>query len=90
MKQAVDFQQIFAKFSSKEIDLLLVEGFKHEKLPKIQLHRKGIEKPLPELDEWTIATATDYPLERENDLNINDIDKISQFVQEWLKEEIAK
>ena len=88
--QAVDFQQIFAKFSSKEIDLLLVEGFKHEKLPKIQLHRKGIEKPLPELDEWTIATATDYPLERENLLNINDIDEISQFVQEWLKETVGK
>ena len=82
-EQAVDFQQIIANF--KDVDLVLVEGFKHEALPKIQLHRKEVKKPLPELDEWTIATATDYPLERENRLNINNVDEVAEFVKTWLK-----
>lgn len=81
--QAVDFQEMLAHFPN--VDLVLVEGFKHETLPKIQLHRQGIEKPLPELDEWTIATATDYPIERENLLDINNEEEVAEFVKEWLK-----
>lgn len=83
--QAVDFQQLIAKFDRKTVDLILVEGFKHESIAKIQLHRQAIEKPLPELDQWTIATATDYPLERENRLDINDIEQIVDFIRQWLK-----
>lgn len=83
--QAVDFQQLIAKFDPETVDLILVEGFKHEPITKIQLHRQAIEKPLPELDEWTIATATDYPLARANRLDINDIDKIADFIRQWLK-----
>ena len=83
--QAVDFQQLIAKFDPKAVDLILVEGFKHEPIAKIQLHRQAIEKPLPELDEWTIATATDYPLTRENRLDINDVEQIADFIQQWLK-----
>lgn len=84
-KQAVEFSQIIAKFDPLAVDLVLVEGFKHELLPKIQLHRKEIEKPLPELDKWTIATATDYPFERENRLDINDVDQIAEFIKGWIR-----
>ncbi|WGE32023.1 molybdenum cofactor guanylyltransferase MobA [Actinobacillus genomosp. 2] len=83
--QAVDFQQLIAKFDPETVDLILVEGFKHEPIAKIQLHRQAIEKPLPELDEWTIATATDYPLARANRLDINNIEQIADFIQQWLK-----
>ena len=83
-EQAVDFQQFIAKF--EHVDLVLVEGFKHEAMAKLQLHRKAIEKPLPELDEWTIATATDYPLERENLLDINNIEQIAEFVKNYVKQ----
>lgn len=83
--QAVDFHQLIETFDWKEVDLILVEGFKHEPIAKIQLHRQAIEKPLPALDQWTIATATDYPLERENWLDINDIEQISRFIYQWLK-----
>ena len=43
-------------------DLILVEGFKHEAFPKIELHRRETGKPLlyPE-DENIIAVATDSP-----------------------------
>ncbi|MFA9500649.1 molybdenum cofactor guanylyltransferase MobA [Mannheimia sp. E30BD] len=84
-KQAVEFSQLIAKFNPQEVDLVFVEGFKHETLPKIQLHRKDIEKPLPELDQWTIATATDYPLERENWLDINDVEQIAEFIRNWIR-----
>lgn len=80
-QQAVDFSEILAYF--RKVDLVLVEGFKHEQLPKIQLHRKDLKKPLPEMDEWTIATATDYPLARKNLLDINDAEQIAQFILDW-------
>lgn len=83
-KQAVEFSQLITKFDPLSVDLVLVEGFKHEQMPKIQLHRKAIEKPLPELDKWTIATATDYPLEGENVLDINNIEQIAEFVRGWV------
>jgi len=45
------------------LDLVLVEGFKPESIPKIELHRPSLGKPLlyPE-DTDIIAVATDAPL----------------------------
>ncbi|MFN3919635.1 MAG: molybdopterin-guanine dinucleotide biosynthesis protein B [Methylohalobius sp.] len=42
------------------LDLILVEGFKHEPIPKIELHRPALGKPLlfPE-DSNIIAVASD-------------------------------
>ena len=79
------FETLVAQFADKGLDLILVEGFKHEQLPKIQLHRKVIEKPLPEVDDFTLATATDYPVERENLLDINNIEQISEFVEGFVR-----
>ncbi|QLB19616.1 molybdenum cofactor guanylyltransferase MobA [Mannheimia granulomatis] len=84
-KQSVEFFQLIAKFDPLAVDLVLMEGFKHEQMPKIQLHRKEIDKPLPELDGWTIATATDYPLDRENVLDINNVEQIAEFINAWLQ-----
>ncbi|WP_373777664.1 molybdenum cofactor guanylyltransferase MobA [Glaesserella sp.] len=78
------FDYLVQQFEGKNLDLVLVEGFKHEALPKIQLHRKAIEKPLPELDDFTLATATDYPLARKNLLDINNIEQIATFIEKYL------
>ena len=45
------------------LDLVLVEGFKPESIPKIELHRRSLGKPLlyPD-DSDIIAIATDSPL----------------------------
>ena len=45
-------------------DIVLVEGFKREPIPKIEIHREALSKQLlwPE-DEWIIAIATDKTLE---------------------------
>lgn len=83
------FAQLVAQFGSQQLDLILVEGFKHEPLPKIQLHRQGIAKPLPEMDDFTLATATDYPLARKNHLNINNIEQIADFILGYLQKPIS-
>lgn len=79
-EQLSEFQTLVQHFLAKEVDLVLVEGFKHESLPKIQLHRKDLTKPLPDLDEFTLATATDYPLAQKNALDLNNPVQIAEFI----------
>mgnify|MGYP003610242291 FL=1 len=67
------------------MDLILGEGCKHEALPKIQLHRQHLAKPLPEEDSFTLATATDYPLVRQNCLDINRPEQIADFIVGYLQ-----
>ncbi len=52
-----------AYFDQASVDLILVEGYKHEPFPKIELHRPALGKPLlfPQ-DPSIIAIATDGPL----------------------------
>ncbi|PKM10594.1 MAG: molybdopterin-guanine dinucleotide biosynthesis protein B [Gammaproteobacteria bacterium HGW-Gammaproteobacteria-3] len=65
-------------------DLILVEGFKAESFPKIELHRPALNKPLlyPD-DRDIIAVASDCPLalpEHLVALDINAPDQIAQFI----------
>jgi molybdopterin-guanine dinucleotide biosynthesis protein MobB len=68
-----------------ELDLVLVEGFKHESFPKIELIRRELGKPylFPE-DPNVIAVASDAPLAQNvRDLpllDINDPEQIVTFV----------
>ncbi|MGR6748836.1 bifunctional molybdopterin-guanine dinucleotide biosynthesis adaptor protein MobB/molybdopterin molybdotransferase MoeA [Aeromonas veronii] len=87
-----DFRQLLASFDQTELDLLLVEGFKHEHFPKIELHRAEIGKPLlfPE-DSDIIALASDQPQQSGEQqqtslprLDINDLAAIADFVCRWL------
>ncbi|MGL4778655.1 MAG: bifunctional molybdopterin-guanine dinucleotide biosynthesis adaptor protein MobB/molybdopterin molybdotransferase MoeA, partial [Aeromonas veronii] len=87
-----DFRQLLASFDQTELDLLLVEGFKHEHFPKIELHRAEIGKPLlfPE-DSDIIALASDQPPQSGEQqqtslprLDINDLAAIADFVCRWL------
>ncbi|MCX7127125.1 bifunctional molybdopterin-guanine dinucleotide biosynthesis adaptor protein MobB/molybdopterin molybdotransferase MoeA [Aeromonas sp.] len=87
-----DFRQLLASFDQTALDLLLVEGFKHEHFPKIELHRAEIGKPLlfPE-DGDIIALASDQPQQSGEQqqtslprLDINDLAAIADFVCRWL------
>jgi len=50
-------------FDQSQLDLLLVEGFKAEAFPKIELHRPSLNKPLLYPDDADIiAIASDCPL----------------------------
>ena len=59
---------------TRTLDLVLVEGFKHERFPKIELHRPALGKPLmfPD-DDSIVAVATDAPLARRTTLPLLDL-----------------
>jgi molybdopterin-guanine dinucleotide biosynthesis protein MobB len=73
----------------ERVDLILVEGFKHEDISKIELHRPALAKPLLQPDDPNIiAIATDESnLEKYYQpkihcpiLDINNISEISSFI----------
>jgi molybdopterin-guanine dinucleotide biosynthesis protein B len=69
-----------------ELDLILVEGFKPERIPKIELVRPALGHPLfyPE-DSSIIAVATDAGLPIKTTLpvlNINDAKEITAFIMQ--------
>lgn len=70
------------------LDLVLVEGFRHEPIPKIELHRASLGKPLifPE-DKNIIAVACDTPLAAAlPQLDLNDVAALADFISGWLAE----
>lgn len=71
-------------FDQSELDLILVEGFKAEQFPKIELHRPLLNKPLlyPN-DPNIIAIASDCALETPDyltQLDINQPEMIAAFI----------
>ncbi|NOT13301.1 MAG: molybdopterin-guanine dinucleotide biosynthesis protein B [Methylococcaceae bacterium] len=71
-------------FDQSKLDLILVEGFKAEKFPKIELHRPSLGKPLlyPN-DADIIAVASDSPMvlpSRLSKLDINQPEMIADFI----------
>ena len=71
-------------FDQSELDLILVEGFKAEPFPKIELHRPSLNKPLlyPN-DPNIIAIASDCPLQTPDtltQLDLNQQDMIAAFI----------
>ncbi|MES9935509.1 MAG: molybdopterin-guanine dinucleotide biosynthesis protein MobB [Sedimenticola sp.] len=81
-------QEMLDRLDQSKLDLVLVEGFKHEAFPKIELHRPALGKPLifPE-DPDVIAVASDGELACTTELprlDINDIASIADFVSDRL------
>lgn len=79
----------------KDTDLILVEGFKHEAFPKIELYRPSLGKPLLCLnDPHVIAIASDSPLPAIHGrlplLNLNDPAEIALFIQSRLHHPAGK
>lgn len=70
----VSLTAMLAQLNRNALDLILVEGFRHEPFPKIELHRAGLGKPLLCLDDASImALASDTPIETDLpwlDLNV--------------------
>jgi len=65
------------------LDLVLVEGFGDEPLPRIRLHRRGIGPPPAWNDPRLIAVASDVPLAAPCPcLDLNDPDAIARFILE--------
>lgn len=80
--------ELLAHFEQERLDLILVEGFKHEAYDKIELHRVELGKPYqyPQ-DGHIIAVASDQPGEVVTDLPVLDINRpeqVADFVMQWL------
>jgi molybdopterin-guanine dinucleotide biosynthesis protein MobB len=77
-------QEMLDRLDQSQLDVILVEGFKHEAFPKIELHRPTVGKPLlfPD-DPSVVAVATDAPLAAAAPLpvlDLNDVGAIADFV----------
>ena len=67
-----------------QLDLLLVEGFKHQPFPKIEVHRPILNRPLlfPD-DKSIIAIACDAPIDKPRpivQLDLNQPQAIAHFI----------
>jgi molybdopterin-guanine dinucleotide biosynthesis protein B len=67
-------------------DLALVEGFKATAIPKLEVYRAGVGKPLLHPgDPAIVAIATDSPLETGLPLlSLADVDAVATFVLRYL------
>jgi molybdopterin molybdotransferase len=79
--------ELISRLDLDNIDLVLVEGFKHVPFPKIELHRKALGKKLLHPgDPDIIAVASDHLTDCGElpALDINDTAAIAAFVITWL------
>ena len=76
--------EVLLELDQELLDLILVEGFKHEKFPKIELHRPIFGRPLLHpRDDTIVAVATDAPLDVPVSLpmlDLNSPEEIASFV----------
>ena len=75
-------EELLPYLSLGELDLVLVEGFKHETLPKIELNRPSLGKPylFPNVP-GIIALATDLAPREDIELPILDLNKIDEIAE---------
>lgn len=86
-ESTLDLAYLVSRMDASTLDLVLVEGFKHEPVAKILLFREGCGHGAEELtiDEYVVAVASDVPLEVGVPLlDINDVQQIAGFVTQWL------
>ncbi len=80
---------LVARLDLSSLDLVLVEGFRHEAIAKIEVHRPSLATPLLcKDDERVIAVAHDDPLPGELSvpcLPLNEPEKVATFVCDWLR-----
>ena len=83
----LDLEWLVSRMDASTLDLVLVEGFKHEAVPKILLFRQNSGHRVEELviDEHTIAVASDVSIATSLPLlDLNDVPQIATFIVSWL------
>ncbi|QQG28523.1 molybdopterin-guanine dinucleotide biosynthesis protein B [Pectobacterium carotovorum] len=75
------------KMDASTLDLVLVEGFKYERIAKIALFRQSLGRELSDLiDEYVIAIAADGEIDTMLPvLDINQPEQVATFIHQWLK-----
>ncbi|UUE36330.1 molybdopterin-guanine dinucleotide biosynthesis protein MobB [Pectobacterium aroidearum] len=79
--------ELVGKMDTSTLDLILVEGFKHEKIAKIALFRQSLGRELSDLiDEYVIAIAADTEINTVLPvLDINQPEQVANFIHQWLQ-----
>ncbi len=78
----VRLEEYISHLDQDKLDIILVEGFKPEAIPKIELHRPSLGNPLiSSSDESVIAIATDAPLAEKTELTILDLNDYGMIVE---------
>ncbi|MGU3511071.1 molybdopterin-guanine dinucleotide biosynthesis protein MobB [Raoultella planticola] len=88
-QEEVDLAWLVSRMDASKLDLVLVEGFKHEPVAKLLLFRQQGGHRIEELvlDEHVISVVSDTPLETSlPQLDLNDIPQIAAFILRWLAE----
>lgn len=82
-------QPLLERLDRERLDLILVEGFKHECFPKIELHRPSMGRPpIHPRDPGVIAVAADAELADATELpllDLNDPAAIAGFILTWME-----
>ena len=77
-------QTLLDELNATSLDLILVEGFKHENYPKVELHRSALNKEfMYPNDDSIIAVASDTALGNDipiKQLDINNPSQIAAFI----------
>ena len=85
--QVPRLEPLLLKLDRSKLDLILVEGFRHERFPKIELHRRALGKPfLHRQDTSIIALASDEPFTRTAlpQLDLNQPRQIVSFILDFI------
>lgn len=85
-KPELGLAELLPHIDESMVDLILVEGFKGEAIPKIEVVRPELGNPLlAESDPNVIAIASDGPVNTKLPvLDLNDPLEIAKFVLSWL------
>ncbi len=82
--------ELIAKLDCSELDLILVEGFKHETYPKLEVYREvASHSPLYIDDPQIIALVTELPADIDGNLSVLDINNppaIADFVEAFIQQ----
>jgi molybdopterin-guanine dinucleotide biosynthesis protein B len=84
----LDLYYLASRMDESSLDVILVEGFKHESVPKILLYREGTSLNAGDLaiDSHVIAIASDVNLRTLLPiLDINHPEQVADFIVNWLK-----
>lgn len=91
-EEALDLAWLVSRMDASKLDMVLVEGFKHESVAKIVLFRQGAGHDVSEfvIDEHTIAVASDIALDVAVPvLDLNDLNAMVMFIMAWLESRAA-
>lgn len=89
-EQVLDLRFLVNRMDASTLDVVLVEGFKHEPIPKILLfcQAAGYSESALEIDEFVLAVASDVPLEVNVPvIDLNQPEEVVRFVMAWFEKQ---